>query len=89
MQRITRGYLMTDGIIQEVFKKYFNNHRTYRDLNEPRRKDLIDINELKTIERELIEKIKQNWREINKTHAMCSCNADIEIFEMLIGDNQE
>ena len=59
---------MTKGIIQEVFSNYFNQHRTYRDLNEPRKKDLIDISELEIIKRELIEKIKKRSKELDTTY---------------------
>lgn len=67
---------MTDGIIQEVIDNYMINHNISPSL-------------LNGLKQELIEKIKQKWKVINNTHAMCSCNADIEILKMLIGDNQE
>lgn len=54
--------LLTDGLIQQVFRSYFLRHHTFKDMYESR-KDYIPLDELAKIEQELIEKIKQELLE--------------------------
>ena len=70
---------MTDGIIQETFKKYFIQYHTFKDMYVIH-KDYIDLSDLDKIERELIANIKQ-WANHNGLDLQAET-----LYNYLIGD---